>query len=52
MTQPIPARRAWGREAFSVCATATVRIPLLPEFVDTDPATGQFRVETDRCVHA
>ncbi len=37
-------------EEFSVCATVTVRIPLLPEFVDTNTATGQFVVETDRYV--
>nr|WP_204263860.1 hypothetical protein [Geodermatophilus normandii] len=37
-------------EEFSVCATVTVRIPLLPDFVDTNTATGQFVVETDRYV--
>jgi Flp pilus assembly protein TadG len=37
-------------EEFSVCATVTVRIPLLPEFVDTNTATGQFVVQTDRYV--
>ncbi|WP_448642799.1 hypothetical protein [Geodermatophilus sp. URMC 63] len=37
-------------EEFSVCATVTVRIPLLPEFVDANTATGQFVVETDRYV--
>ncbi len=37
-------------EKFSVCATVTVRIPLLPEFVDANTATGRFVVETDRYV--
>jgi hypothetical protein len=37
-------------EEFSVCATVTVRIPLLPEFVDANTATGQFVVERDRYV--
>lgn len=37
-------------EEFSVCATVTVRIPLLPEFVEANTATGQFVVETDRYV--
>ncbi|PWW21106.1 hypothetical protein JD79_00234 [Geodermatophilus normandii] len=37
-------------EEFSVCATVTVRIPLLPDFVDANTATGQFAVETDRYV--
>jgi Flp pilus assembly protein TadG len=35
-------------EEFSVCVTVTVRIPLLPEFVDANTATGQFVVERDR----
>jgi hypothetical protein len=36
-----------------VCTTVTVRIPLLlPEFVDANPTTGQFAVETDRYVDA
>jgi Flp pilus assembly protein TadG len=39
-------------EEFSVCATVTVRIPLLPEFVDANTATGRFVVETDRYVDA
>jgi Flp pilus assembly protein TadG len=39
-------------EEFSVCATVTVRVPLLPEFVDANTATGQFVVETDRHVDA
>ena len=33
-----------------VCVTVTVRIPLLPEFVDANTATGQFVVERDRYV--
>ena len=39
-------------EEFSVCVTVTVRIPLLPEFVDANTATGQFLVERDRYVDA
>jgi len=35
-------------EKFSVCVTVTVRIPLLPEFIDTNTATGQFVVDRDR----
>ena len=35
-------------ETFSVCVTVTVRIPLLPEFIDANTATGQFVVERDR----
>ncbi len=31
-----------------MCVTVTVRIPLLPEFVDANTATGQFVVERDR----
>ncbi len=43
--------RRWRRgEEFSVCATVTVRVPLLPEFVDANTATGQFVVEIDRYV--
>ncbi|RBY76921.1 hypothetical protein DQ239_12055 [Blastococcus sp. TF02-09] len=34
----------------SVCVTVTVRIPLLPEFIDANTATGQFVVERDRYV--
>jgi Flp pilus assembly protein TadG len=37
-------------ERFSVCVTVTVRIPLLPDFVDANTATGQFLVERDRYV--
>ena len=37
-------------EEFSVCVTVTVRIPLVPEFVDVNTATGQFVVERDRYV--
>jgi Flp pilus assembly protein TadG len=37
-------------EEFSVCVTVTVRIPLLPEFVDANTATGQFVVERDRYI--
>ena len=37
-------------EEFSVCVTVTVRIPLLPEFIDANTATGQFVVEQDRYV--
>jgi hypothetical protein len=35
-------------EVFNVCVTVTVRIPLLPEFIDANTATGQFVVERDR----
>ncbi|WP_448613890.1 hypothetical protein [Modestobacter sp. URMC 112] len=37
-------------EEFSVCVTVTVRIPLLPDFIDANTATGQFLVERDRYV--
>jgi hypothetical protein len=37
-------------EEFSVCVTVTVRIPLLPDFIDSNTATGQFVVERDRYV--
>jgi hypothetical protein len=37
-------------EEFSVCVTVTVRIPLLPDFIDRNTATGQFVVERDRYV--
>jgi hypothetical protein len=37
-------------EEFSVCVTVTVRIPFLPEFIDSNTATGQFVVERDRYV--
>jgi Flp pilus assembly pilin Flp len=37
-------------EEFSVCVTVTVRIPLLPEFIDANTATGQFVVERDRYI--
>ncbi|MCV2490735.1 hypothetical protein OF117_15350 [Geodermatophilus sp. YIM 151500] len=37
-------------EEFTVCVTVTVRIPLLPEFVDANTATGRFVVERDRYV--
>jgi hypothetical protein len=30
--------------------TVTVRIPLLPEFIESNTATGQFVVERDRFV--
>ena len=35
-------------EVFSVCVTITVRIPLLPDFIDANTATGRFVVERDR----
>ncbi len=38
------------REVFTVSVTVTVRIPLLPEFIDADTATEQFVVERDRVV--
>ena len=37
-------------EEFNVCVTVTVRIPLLPDFIDANTATGQFVVERDRYV--
>jgi len=37
-------------EKFSVCVTVTVRIPLLPEFIDSNTTTGQFVVERDRYI--
>jgi hypothetical protein len=37
-------------EEFTVCVTVTVRIPLLPQFIDADTATGEFVVERDRYV--
>jgi Flp pilus assembly protein TadG len=37
-------------ERFTVCVRVTVRIPLLPEFIDANTATGQFVVERDRYV--
>lgn len=37
-------------EEFSVCVTVTVRIPMLPEFIESNTATGQFVVERDRYV--
>jgi Flp pilus assembly protein TadG len=37
-------------EEFLVCVTVTVRIPLLPEFIDANTATGRFVVERDRYV--
>jgi hypothetical protein len=35
-------------EVFSVCVTVTVRIPLLPDFIDANTTTGRFVVERDR----
>ena len=35
-------------EAFSVCVTVTIRIPLLPQFLAANTATGPFVVERDR----
>ncbi len=37
-------------EEFSVCVTVTVRIPLMPAFIEANTATGQFVVERDRYV--
>jgi hypothetical protein len=37
-------------EEFSMCVTVTVRIPMLPEVIDANTATGQFVVERDRYV--
>ncbi len=38
--------------ALVLCVTVTVRIPLLPEFIDANTATGQFLVERDRYIDA
>jgi hypothetical protein len=38
-------------EKFSVCVTVTVRIPLLPDFINSNTATGQFVVDRDRYVN-
>lgn len=35
-------------EEFIVCVTVTVRVPLLPEFIESNTATGYFVVERDR----
>ena len=35
-------------EEFTVCVTVTVRVPLLPDFIDANTATGEFVVERDR----
>ena len=37
-------------ERFTVCVTVTVRVPLLPDFIDANTATGEFLVERDRYV--
>ena len=37
-------------EEFNVCVTVVVRIPLLPDFIDANTATGRFAVERDRYV--
>jgi Flp pilus assembly protein TadG len=37
-------------EEFNVCVTVTIRVPLLPEFIEENTATGQFLVERDRYV--
>jgi hypothetical protein len=39
-------------EEFTVCVTVTVRVPLLPEFIDANTATGEFLVERDRYVNS
>ena len=39
-----------GSSRRTICTTVTVRIPLLPEFIESDTATGQFVVERDRYV--
>jgi hypothetical protein len=35
-------------EKFTVCVTVTVRIPLLPDFIRSNTATGRFVVDRDR----
>jgi hypothetical protein len=37
-------------EEFTVCVTVIVRVPLLPDFIDANTATGEFVVERDRYV--
>jgi hypothetical protein len=37
-------------EEFTVCVTVTVRVPLLPAFIDANTATGKFVVQRDRYV--
>jgi len=37
-------------ETFSVCVTVTVRIPLMPDFIKANTATGQFVVDRDRYI--
>ncbi len=37
-------------ETFAVCVTVTVRIPLMPEFIKANTATGRFVVDRDRYV--
>ena len=37
-------------EEFLVCVTVTVRVPLLPDFIDANTAIGEFVVERDRYV--
>ena len=37
-------------ERFTVCVTVTVRIPMLPDFIDANTATGEFLVERDRYI--
>jgi hypothetical protein len=37
-------------EVFDVCVTVTVRIPLLPDFIDANTATGRFVVERDHYI--
>ena len=37
-------------ERFSVCVTVTVRIPLMPDFIKSNTATGQFVVDRDRYI--
>ena len=45
----LPADADAGEE-FSICVTVTVRITLMPEFIESSTATGQFVVERDRDV--
>jgi hypothetical protein len=37
-------------EVFDVCVTVTVRIPMLPDFIDANTASGRFVVERDRYI--
>ncbi len=35
-------------ERFVVCVTVTIRVPGLPDFIDSNTATGMYVVQRDR----